>query len=60
MTPNYEVEYCEWLSDKMPDIIDCCNYHGLNKVKFYGWYLNDATGLDYNTVAIFKIKPKTK
>lgn len=60
MKAGYKIDYSEWLSDEMPDIIDCSNYHGLNLVKFYGWRNNDCTGLDHNTVAIFKIKPKAK
>jgi hypothetical protein len=57
MQAGYTIEYGSKIGGET--IIECINYSGLNTVKFYYWR-DQIGGLTRNTVAIFKIKPKTK
>jgi hypothetical protein len=57
MQAGYTIEYGSKIGGET--IIECINYSGLNTVKFYYWH-DQIGGLTRNTVAIFKIKPKTK
>ena len=57
MQAGYTIEYGSSLGGET--IIEVANYHATNIVKFYPWY-REIVGGTKNTVAIFKIKPKTK
>ena len=57
MKHGYKIEYD--LLFKGVKVIECCNFIGLNMVKFYQWEDRIYGTMD-NTVAIFKINPKSK
>lgn len=59
MQAGYRVE--QSTPKDIPDIIICDNFESLGIVKFYNWVgpIWECMLTDY-TVAIFKIKPKTK
>lgn len=58
MKPGYTVITNAWYLDFSPRYIECANYKPLNHVAFYGWI--NMPKNDEHTVAIFKIKPKSK
>lgn len=58
MKPGYNITYCAWPIIDPPNYIECANYKTINQVSFFSWhFLNHVTE---HTVAIFKIKPKSK
>ena len=58
MQAGYTINNCTLLNP-IPAIIECCNYKSINEISFYQWQVGIFGG-DRFTVAIFKIKPKTK
>lgn len=57
---KYTIQHNERIYTDKPAIIEQCNFHGLQKISFYGWAEDD---IEYapiiQTVAIFKIKWKS-
>ena len=57
MKPWYTVSHSIYFGNAKT--IECVNYPKSNEVKFFYWLNNPMCGMEY-TVAIFKIKPKSK
>ena len=59
MKPNYTV-HPHTFKD-IPDFIVMDNFKPINEIHYYSWYGDTLKGIiSSHTVAIFKIKPKTK
>ena len=56
---GYKIEHNENSNTDKPEIIEQCNFHGLQKISFYGWAEDNIESAPIiQTVAIFKIKWK--
>jgi hypothetical protein len=58
MKAGYTVTYNTKLDYHHQNVIECSNISQSNTVHFYHWFR--FPGPDMHTVAIFKVKPKTK